>query len=94
MSVLDRAGECRSIALDHFLAEHAKSLRKFEAAERRYDAVTAAYRDKHGDTVTADYRAATDPRLKQAIADCAYYRDRSMLYGISALVELARGGLK
>lgn len=83
----------RARALDHFLTRHAESLRKFEAAEKRFNDITAAYRAKHGDTVEADFNAANDSRLRQAMADCAYYRDRAQLYATSALMEMARGGL-
>lgn len=71
--------------LDHYMYEMADSIRRSEATEHSFKDVVARHQDRFGQTVTADFRAATHPELKQAIGDGAFYRDRAKTYGIAAL---------
>lgn len=77
-----------SPAADHFLTEWGKSIRRMETAEGRFREVQDAYSERFGAGVTAEYRAASDADLRTAVSDCAYYRDRATMYGLSALVQL------
>lgn len=71
--------------LDHYLQEMAESIVKAEKAEASYAAITNAYTEQFGPGVTADYKAADDPLLRQAIGDGSYYRDRGQTYALGAI---------
>jgi hypothetical protein len=79
--------------LDHLIREHRAALTAVEKSERTYAGLVAAYQEKYGETVTADFKAADDPRLKQAIADGQYFDRKVLRYGISILVEVLTEGL-
>jgi len=88
----DVAARQASAALHHFLTEWSVSLRHFEDAERRYDAVVEEWRARRpGEAVNAEHMAASDPRLLKASRHCIYFGDRAVVYGISALLEIVRG---
>lgn len=93
MKTLRDAVRDRERALDHFLSEWASSLKKMERSELAYQTVVDAHRAAlpEDQQITADYRAASSAALKEASGNCSYFRDRAIVYGISALVELARG---
>lgn len=78
--------------LDHFLAEWGSSVKFFEDAERRYNAVVEEWRARRpNEPVNAEHMAASDPRLLKASRHCSYFGDRAVVYGISALLEIVRG---
>jgi hypothetical protein len=70
---------------DHYLQEMAVSIRKVEVSEQDYKSVIDEYQAVHGETVTADYKAASDQRLQQAIGDGAFYRSRATMYATAAV---------
>lgn len=71
--------------VDHYLQEMAVSIRKVEVSEQDYKSVIDEYQASHGETVTADYLAADDPRLRTAVGDGAYYRSRATMYATAAV---------
>lgn len=71
--------------LDHYMQEMAQSIAYVESSEGRYSAVVQAYKDKFGDNVIAEQRAATHPDLQQAVGDGSYYRDRAQTYALGAI---------
>lgn len=71
--------------VDHYLQEMAESIVKVEESERIYRDVVALYQYAYGETVTADYKAADDPRLRQAVGDGAFYRSRATMYATAAV---------
>lgn len=78
-----------SKALAHFLTEWAASVKASERAEATFQRVIREYLDrKYASDAIAEHMASSDARLKQAIADGAYYRDRAVMYGTSALVQM------
>lgn len=70
--------------VDQYIEEMHESIRQVKASERTFAAVVACYQDKYGKTVTADYKAADDPRLRTAVGDGAYYRSRATMYASAA----------
>lgn len=78
--------------IEHLLTEHAASLKRFEEAERRYEAVTEEWRRKRSDPVDAEFGAERDRRRVKAGNHCVYFANRTIAYGISALLEIVRGG--
>ena len=78
----------RAEVIGRLLREHRSALAAVEQAERTYAAVVAGYREKFGDTVTADFKAKDDVRLQQALADAAWKDRQALRYGIAVLVEL------
>jgi hypothetical protein len=71
--------------VDHYLQEMAVSIRKVEESEEMYRDVVAQYHASFDRTVTADYKAASDLRLQQAIGDGAFYRSRATMYATAAV---------
>lgn len=63
----------------------------WEAAKKEYVDVKSVYTQglKHDKVMlaNAEYKAASDPRIKKAISDCAHYRAETQAYAamISAL---------
>ncbi len=77
--------------VEHFTTQWKRSLRQFESAEKAFREITDAYHERYSDQVTAERLAAEDVDRRVAVADAAYYRDRALMYGVSVLVEIARG---
>ena len=71
--------------LNHYMWSMAKCITGFENTETIYKAVVKEYEAKHGPGVTADYAAADDPRLRQAIGDGGWYRDKAQTYALGAI---------
>lgn len=71
--------------VNHYLREMVGSIRDVEKSEQVYRDVVAEWQEKCGRTVTADYKAADDPRLRQAIGDGAFYRSRATMYATAAV---------
>lgn len=71
--------------IDHYLTEMHASIAQAEQSEHTYAAVVDCYADKYGPGVTADFKAASDPRLQKAIGDGVYYRDRATMYATAAV---------
>lgn len=80
--------------LARLIREHAAALAAVEKSERTYAGLVAAYQERYGRTVTADFKAADDVRLKQAIADGQYYDRKVLRYGVSIIVEVLTEGLR
>lgn len=78
--------------LNMLIRRHRAAVVRAEQAEDRYAAVVRKHQKPGRDGVTADFMAAGDPDLQQAIGDCVYEDRRAMRYGIAALVELMAGG--
>jgi hypothetical protein len=82
--------------LAYLLDQHRDALNRAEKSEHVYAAVVAQHRQRaeevrgrsQGD---ADVRASSDARLRTAISDGQYYRDKATMYGIAVLVERAVG---
>lgn len=70
------------------------ALDKFKEAETQFIWTTEEYKQKHGgESVEMQMDLEKDPRYKQAIADCAYHRDRATMYGTAYQAAVTRGEL-
>lgn len=69
-----------------YWASMVSAVYRYEEQKARFDAVKGAYRERH-DRITADLRAASDPRLTEASGLSYWYRDEALMYAavISAL---------
>ena len=70
--------------LDHCLQQMTESIVNAERSEQTYREIVAEYVAACGPGVTADYRAADDPRLRTAIGDGAFYRSKATMYATAA----------
>jgi len=87
----------RAERLNHLIAEHRTCLARAEESERRYADVVAVHLARAAtvpgrSAVIAEQRAANDSRLRTAVSDGAWYRDKATMCGIAVLVELMAGG--
>lgn len=83
----------RAQRLNHLIREHRTAVDAVEKTERTYRAVHAAYAEKYpNDPGIAEAKGSDDIRARTAVADGAWQRDRALMYGIAALVELLAGG--
>jgi hypothetical protein len=71
--------------IDHYLQEMAVSVVDAEESERVYREVRDEYYASFDHTVTAEFKAATDPRLQKAIGDGQYFRARATMYATAAV---------
>lgn len=65
---------------DHALNELSVSLDKFSQAEIQFTWTRERYVAKYGDTTDTQFALDKDLEYRQAIADCAYYRDRATMF--------------
>lgn len=78
-----------SAELAHFLTEWATSVKASERAEATFRSVVQEYQGRNYQSeAIALHLASSDLRLKEAVADGTYYRDRAVMYGISAMVQI------
>lgn len=84
--------ERRVERLNNLIRQHRAAVVRAEAAEQRYAAVVAKHRKPGRDSVTADFMAADDPDLQQAVSDRKYEDDKAVRYGLAALVDFLTGG--
>jgi hypothetical protein len=71
--------------IDRYVFRACEAIHNAEKTEVTYKNITEEYETKHGKGVTADYAAADDPRLRQAIGDGAWYRDKARTYALGAI---------
>jgi hypothetical protein len=70
--------------LGHYLTEMLVSISEVEQSERTYRALVDCYEEKYGEGTTADFKAASDPRLQKAVGDGAFFRSRATMYACAA----------
>ena len=74
--------------VDAYRQKMCRNIAGVEQAQRLFAQVTAEYRDRFPDSVTAEYQARSDPRRRQAIGDDQYHTGLAVMYGVAALVEI------
>jgi hypothetical protein len=71
--------------IDRYVWRACEAISNAEQSEVAYKSITGEYEAKHGPGVTADYAAADDPRLRQAIGDGSWYRSKAQTYALGAI---------
>jgi hypothetical protein len=84
MSPAERAAQIRRLE-----DELGTALAAYRRDKRQFDAVTQAYADRYPDPVTAEFKAAVDPRLTNAITYGAFHRDEVKAFGTALAALLA-----
>lgn len=80
--------------LDHMVRQHREAVDAVEKTERIYRAVHRGYAEKYPhEPDVAERKASDDVRARAAVADGAWQRERAVMYGIAALVEIWSEGL-
>lgn len=84
---LARIIAARTSLADHYEQKMLDAIRIYTEQQANYNAVKAAYADRHpGDPVTARRKADDDPRCADAAGMEVWFRDEAVMYGIAALV--------